>query len=180
MKKLIVTFALTMFSAQVANAAGGYYAGISAGPSGISSDVCDGLPIRCDFSDRGWKIFGGYQATKRFGLEISFVDFGEFTATGPGGTATIEISGFSFVGTGTVPVSERFGLFGKIGLFRWDKEERISGGGQSASIENDGTRLIYGLGAKVKATERVSVRVEWERFSRDNLNLLSAGIALSF
>ena len=179
MNKIVFVFVLTMLSAQVANAANGYYAGMSAGQSRFSSDVCDGLPIRCDFSDTGLKIFGGYQATESVGIEVSFVDFGEFTATGSGGTATIEVSGFSVVGTGTVPVTERFGLFGKVGLLRWDGEARASGG---SLAEDDGTELTYGLGAKMKVTERVGVRVEWERFSdnEDALSLLSGGVVLSF
>ena len=138
MKKLLFTFVLTMLSAQVVNAASGFYTGLSAGQSRFSSDACDGLPISCDFSDTGWKIFGGYQATKNFGIEVSFIDFGEFTVTEPGGTATIEFSGFSFVGTGTVPVSERFGLFGKAGLLRWDGVARLSG---KSLGEDDGTEL---------------------------------------
>jgi len=180
MKKMLFTFVLTMLSAQVVDAASGSYAGVSAGQSRLSSDACDGLPISCDFSDTGWKIFVGYQATKNFGLEVSFIDFGEFTATGPGGTATIEFSGFSFVGTGTVPVSERFGLFGKVGLLGWDSEAHLSGIWLG---EDDGTELTYGVGATVKVTEHVDIRVEWEQFAdldEDDMRLLSAGVVLSF
>ena len=194
MKKIVLVFVLTMLSAQVANAANGYYAGVSAGQSKVS-DFCDGVPggVSCNDSDTGWKVFGGYQATENFGIEVSWVDFGEaildVTPAGFPLTVTGEASGFGVVGTGMLPVSERFGLFGKVGVFRWDLEVRADVFGQSAAVEDDGIGLTYGFGAKVKVTENVGIRVEWEQFpdvgnndttGEDDLSLLSAGVVLSF
>jgi len=203
MKKLLFMFVLTMFSAHAAGAANGFYTGISAGPS-RESTWCDGLSGSCEDSDTGWKVFGGYQATKNFGIEVSYVDFGQWTASGaltdaPSRLVTgkAEVSGFGVSWVATLPVSERFGLFGRVGLFRWDSEFRgtikipgtpgddVLPDGYLLLVEgeDDGVDPTYGLGATVRVTEHVAVRVEWEQFSdvdEEDVRLLSAGVVLSF
>ena len=194
MKKLlfvsssVFAFVLTIVSTQVAHAASGYYAGVSGGQSKVP-DACDDLPggFSCDDSDSAWKIFLGYQATKNFGIEASFVDFGKFSVEFPvigifPVTVVAEASGFGVVGTGTVPLSERFGLFGKVGVFFWDVEARAVGI-SGITFDDDGEDLAFGFGAKVNVTENISLRAEWEQFeevSEEDVRLLSAGVVLSF
>jgi len=186
MKKLLFTFALTMLSTHVADAASGFYAGVSAGQSNASG-WCDGISRSCDDSDAGWKILWGYQATENLGVEVSFVNFGESTVAPI--SFSREASGFGVVGTGTLPVSERFGLLGKVGLFHWDAEFRGFFGELTGPLEQYGIGLTYGLGATVEVTGRVGIRVEWEQFEDvgdseffegEDLRLLSAGVLFSF
>ena len=177
---------LTMLSAHAADAANGFYTGVSAGLS-EDSGWCDGTSRSCDDSDTGWKIFGGYQATKNFGIEVSFVDYGKTTVVPI--SFRREASGFGVVGTGTLPVSERFGLLGKVGLFHWDAKFWGRFGELLGPLSHYGTDLTYGLGATVKMTEHVGIRVEWEQFENvgdseffegEDLRLLSAGVVFSF
>jgi len=177
----------------------GVGAGLAKAPS-----WCDGLSGSCDDSDTGWKIFGGYQVTKHFGIEVSYLDFGRLTASGTltdapslSVTGQGEVSGFGASWVATLPVSERFGLFGRVGLFRWDSKIRGTVRIPSApgsdvlpdgllllvEVDDDGTDPTYGVGARVKVTEHLDIRVEWEQFSdvdEEDVRLLSAGAVLSF
>ncbi len=92
--------------------------------------------------DTGHKIFGGYQMSKHFAIEVAFIDFGDFKS----GTTKISEDGFQGTAVGIIPFGEAFRLFGKGGLFR-----------------NGGTDLSYGFG--LEWGRKFGVRAEWERFA---------------
>lgn len=134
-----------------------------------------------DEKDTGWKLFGGYQFTRNWAVELAYVDLGKVSqdtsATSGAGTDKYRdegtSKGWSIAGVGTVMVSDSFGVFGKLGAFRWDVDTKcsftpISGGGTGcaapANRSASGTDLTYGLGLKYNLTKQTSLRVEWEQF----------------
>lgn len=147
-----------------------------------------------DDSDMGWKLFGGYQVNPNFALELGYVDLGEIsmdvTVTAPvAGTASagIEIDGFALSGLGILPIGDRFGVFGRVGLYAWDgnadMDVTISGVGTvSLSEDADGTDIFFGLGAKYDFTDNLGARVEWERYDidGDDVDLISGSLVFSF
>ncbi len=168
MKKLLLiltALALTGLSGPAfAQANEGWYAGVSVGSSEID-DGCTGVPagVSCDDSDTGIKLFGGKQVTKNWGGEFGFIDLGEATLSAPIGTAKFEADGFFLAGTGTIPFGqkEKFALFGKLGVLRWDVTANVTGLG---SASDDGFSPMFGIGLKYDFTERFGIRGEWERF----------------
>ena len=140
----IVVSIFTSIGSSFALANEGWYAGVSVGSSEVD-DACTGVPagVSCDDSDTGFKLFVGNQSTKNWGSEFGFVDLGEATASGtPFGipsTAKIEADGFFLAGTGTVPLGqeEKFALFGKLGVIRWDVTASATGL-VSGSVSEDG------------------------------------------
>jgi OOP family OmpA-OmpF porin len=157
----------------------GLYFGASAGIT--TADVCDdigGPGISCDDEDTGLKIFGGFGVNPNFAVELGWVDVGEATATGPGGTATLEADGFQFAAVGIFPIGQRFDVFGKIGMYMWDAS--VSGPG--GSVSDDGTDLMFGIGGTWKIGQRLGLRAEWERFDVDDIDidLVSVGVTFSF
>jgi len=140
----------------------GWYGGISFGQS-KAKDACTGLVglgITCDDTDTALTLFGGYQINKSFGAELGYVNLGEVSATGPGGTATIEAKGFELVGVGTLPINQQFSLFGKLGFFRWDLDASAPG----VSISESGMDLTYGFGVKYDFTKNFAVRAYWQQY----------------
>lgn len=159
--------------------AGGY---IGAGAGLTTVDVCDDLnslgATSCDDEDTGLKVFGGYKFNPNFAVEGLWADLGEVSATGPGGTATVEVDGFGAAAVGIIPLNEQFSIFGKVGAFMWD----ASGGGAASGTDDDGTDIMFGAGVSWDFTSRFGVRAEWERFDidGDDVDFLSVGLQINF
>ncbi len=180
-----------------------WYAGIGAGQSDwdiSSSDVNKELAAAgitgtssVDETDTAWKIFAGYQHNKYLGVELGYVDLGEIdidaTTTAPTASTVnvnAEADGFTLSAIGTIPIGDKFGLFGRVGAFYWDVEAKaaavVSGAVATASADDDGTDIFYGVGAKYDFTKNLGVRVEWERFDidGDDVDLVSGSLLYSF
>ena len=172
--KLIGAILLTLGMTGTALAQNGFYAGASIGQATI--DACDGF-TDCDDEDTGWKILGGWEFNRNIALEAAFVDFGEVSGSIGGSAVSAETDGWTLAGKGMLPLTEQFGVFGKFGMIMWDAE----GGGAASGIDDDGTDLIYGLGAQYMFTERFGIVGEWEWYDiDDDVDLFSIGALYKF
>ena len=167
----------------------GWYAGASIGQSEVQ-DFCDGIP-GCDGKDSAWKIFGGYQVNRNFAIELGYTDLGEATVnvSGPGGNlnASVESSAWELVGIGSLPVANRFSVYGKLGLYRGEVEGRGAGTVLGVPVnfneDDSGTDLTFGIGAKFDLTRNLALRGEWQRyndFSGADIDVLSVGLVVRF
>lgn len=177
--KLLGAMVVAMGIAGNAVAANGFYAGASAGS--MEYDICGDLSAlgatSCDDKDSAWKLFGGYDFNQNFALEGAWVDLGEVSASGPGGSAGAEVDGFTVVAKGTLPLGDQFGVFAKAGFFLWE----VEGTGLAAGSDDDGTDLTYGVGAQYMFTDQFGLVGEWERYdSDDDVDLLSLGVMFKF
>ena len=172
--------AIMLFAVAGTAAAQGY---IGAGAGLTTMDLCDDLGgiglTSCDDKDTGMKIFGGFKFNQNLGLEASWVDLGEVSATGPGGTATGEVDGFGLAVMGMIPLNEKFGLFGKVGAYMWDSTVSAPGFG---SVSDDGTDIMFGAGVNWNLTTHFGLRAEWERFDidGDDIDFISIGAQFNF
>ncbi|MGH8687972.1 MAG: outer membrane beta-barrel protein [Burkholderiales bacterium] len=155
----------------------GYYAGASVGLTTV--DLCDNLGgvgfTGCDHSDTGLKLFGGARINRNFAVELGWADLGAARASGPGGSARIDVDGLQVAAVGILPLSSRTRAFGKAGLYVWNTS------GTGAPSDN-GTDLMLGLGGAWSLTPQVDVRGEWERFDvgSNNVDLFSVGLQYNF
>lgn len=209
MKYKFLATALVAALATPAFATEGYYVGASGGEEDAKDfdDVCDdlgsiGFVGSCDETDNGWKIFGGYQFTPNWGLEVFYADLGEAEARGTAPDLGVpvsvsvdaEVDGFGASAVGTWPINDKFSVFGKVGFFTWDLNTSLRGTAIDVGVpvlasidkDDDGTDLTYGIGAQYSFNETFAIRVEWERFDdvgdavESDFDFLSAGIVLSF
>lgn len=157
----------------------GFYAGAGGGFTTV--DVCDDLnalgATSCDDSDFGFKIFGGFKFNQYFGAEAGYVNLGEVSATLSGIGVEVDADGFQLAAVGTYPI-EQFSLLGKVGIYIWDLEASAAG----ASVSDDGTDIMFGLGGAFHFTPQLSVRGEWERFDfdGDDVDFFSASVIYNF
>ncbi len=192
-RKILVAAALAL-SATQASAQGGFLGG-SIGQSDIDDEITTGLingNQSVDGKDTAWKIFGGYMFNRHFGLEAAYVDLGELsysgTFTDAFGTAPVtggkvEVFGFNISAIGALPVTERFSVFGKLGLFFWEAEASDITGGQPFFAQDDGADLSFGVGLGFNFTRNLGVRAEWELFdniSDADASLISVGLFWRF
>ncbi|MFM7895996.1 MAG: outer membrane beta-barrel protein [Flavobacterium sp.] len=94
-------------------------------------------------------------------MESSYVDFGEASDNEPPEwkiSATTLAVGI----TGIAPITDEFDVFGKIGYHFWDVELNESGFGLLA--EEDGSDIMYALGANYKVTSNFSVGVSYSNY----------------
>jgi len=170
-------------SAQQSDA--GWYIGGSYGMTNIDVDT-GGTGFSVDGDDSGFKIFGGFQFTRNWGMEFGYVDFGK---AGIGGsilgipfTGDVGVTAFTFAGTGTLPLSENFALLGKVGLANWDAKVNVSTGFGVGSDSDSGTDIFYGVGLRYSFNKNIGVQVEFEQYETDadSVNMTSVGLRYKF
>lgn len=145
----------------------GFYVGGALGQTSFDVD-CTGA-TSCDDEDSSWKIFGGYQFNKHFALEFGYADLGEATASVslPPFTANgaLKATVWELVAVGSMPIADRFSIFGKIGLYRGDTDFDVTVPGLGSASESDSnTDLTFGIGARYDFTRNLGVRLEWQRY----------------
>jgi OOP family OmpA-OmpF porin len=167
----------------------GFYLGASAGSS--DADDANAIPGlitsgSVDGKDSGLKLFGGYEFTKNFALELALVDLGTLSYSGSFGPfpvtgGKLDTTGFNFSAVGNLPLNPSFSLFAKAGLFFWDAEAQdITGGVPFSGSDND-VDFSLGFGGAYHFNRNFSVRAEWEMFKAlDDISLLSVGVAYKF
>lgn len=172
--KLVGAILLTLGMTGTALAQNGFYAGAGIGQATI--DACDGAN-HCDDEDTSWKIFGGWQLNPNFAIEAGWVDFGEVSGSVGGSAVSAEFDGWTLAAKGVLPLNDQFSVFGKLGMVSWD----VEGGGAASGIDDDGTDLLYGIGAQYMVTDRVGIVGEWEWYDiDDDVDLLSIGVLIKF
>ena len=150
---------------------GRWYVGGSLGAA-TGLDLCAAVtpgfnttPGTCDDSEFAAKVFGGYKFNKYLGAEGALVYLGTADATGTylGVPTTVDVyaGGLELAGMGTIPVTDRFGILGKLGVLLWGIRSET---GIGFDRDDDGASLAIGAGLKYDITEHVGVRFEWEHF----------------
>ncbi len=160
-----------------------------------------------DEDDSGFKIFGGFQFNKFFGVEVGYIDLGEAELKGntgdtfvSGGTTyqflvdgvTVTAEGFSIpvfavfslpMDTATgVDFFKYFTPFAKIGFHYWENDFTVTSSSLSTETgDDDGTDLAFGLGLNINLTRNFSIRGEWERLNtEEESDFFSGSIIFKF
>lgn len=126
-----------------------------------------------------YKIFGGLREDS-IGVELAYIDIGEFKISGPGGTGSIDVFGIELSAVGFLPVGDNFDLLGKIGLFYWEVDATLN---NAPFGSNDGTDLAIGFGGQFKATDNLALRAEYQIFNDvddSDIDMISVGISFNF
>jgi OmpA-OmpF porin, OOP family len=155
-------------------AAQGPYLGGSLGQSTFTK-WCD-VPGSCEDTDTAWKLFGGYRINRHFGIEATYVDWGEVTAS----VGTLEVAAnqhsYGLAAVGMLPVgAPGLELFGKLGFVLTSQETR-----STFTVERDETELHYGFGVKYAFSPNLAARAEWEETEKLKVRLLSIGLEYRF
>lgn len=142
----------------------GLYIGAAAGKA-RTGEGCLGT---CDTTNTTWRAYAGYQFNRHLAVEAGYVDFGKATVSatlaGVPVTSRIETSAWELVGVGLLPLTERFSIYGKLGLFRYESDATTSGafvGATSAS----GTEFTLGAGVQYAITSNFAARFEWQHYT---------------
>ena len=175
MKRMLTALVtgLTLMAPQLqADPYSGFYMGIGAGSTGYADDdlMWNSGYYDLDDADDGYKVYAGYQINKIVGVELSYVDYGTFTAYNGTdfyrqdfkATHIAANAGYSFLQGQLRP-------FGSVGLGYIDHDAT---GALGVIADDISSRSFYfGLGFQYepKALQGVGVRVGYDVdvFDRD-------------
>ena len=158
----------------------GLYAGASIGNASLD-DSFDGLTI--DDNSTAFRIVAGWRFNDYFALEGGYHDFGDFEQTfdvaGTQVTAVLSANGFTFGAVGTIPLSERFALMGRAGMFFWNGSAEINAVSQASPEDNN---PYFGAGLRFDLSEKVQLTGDWTRYDLEDTDsgVLSVGLQYQF
>ena len=181
-----------------------YYGGLSAGQSHSqiddqrSVDTLVGAGVAAPIGSRstqdtGYKVFGGYQFNRNFGVELGYFNLGKFsysttTPTGPL-NGKYDIEGLNLDLVGTFPLSERWSVLGRVGGQYANTRSTFSGTGLGAIANTNPSKeesnVKVGLGLQYELTRSLFLRGEAERYrindaldNRGDVNLFSLSLVM--
>ena len=185
--RLFLFVALLLASALAQAQDSGFYLGGALGQSKLK-DWCSGATATaffnsCNDTDTSWKLLGGYRFNRYVGVEASYIDWGEVTASVTVSGTVAEVAAkqqsYGLAAVGTLPIGERFELFGKAGFLMTEQETRRITPNPS-TVDRDESELHYGLGARFLFTRNWVARAEWENTDKLKVEMLSIGVEYRF
>jgi OOP family OmpA-OmpF porin len=142
----------------------GFYLGAGAGRS-HSGGGCIGT---CDTKDTTWQGYAGYQFNRHFAVEAGYSDFGSLeqggTLFGVPGTVRFDTTAVEADALAIAPFTDKFSVFAKIGIFRYDTDAVASGAVIGTSSAR-GTEFTVGLGVQYTVWGNLAGRLEWQRYN---------------
>lgn len=160
----------------------GGYIGINAGQSDFRQGCGTGL-FSCDDKDDAYSVYGGSMLNNNFGLELGYVNMGDIGRAG----GTTKAHGVNLSLVGKLPVSQTFGVFGKVGTTYGRTSVSAAPGSGVVSGKEDGFGLSVGAGVSFDFSERWSAVLQWDRHDfkfagsgRDNINATTLGLKYRF
>lgn len=148
---------------------------------------CDGV-ADCDDSDATIRGDIGYQFDKNWSAEVGYTSFGTlFKSHDNNFDASQKASAWTVSGIGTLPLGDRFGLFGRAGVARY--EANNSGTVQGVEVKDRKDVKPYaGAGVKFSVTPNFALRAEFQYYadlsgvdgSKDDVQSVYAGAVFRF
>lgn len=204
---VIAAIASPLASAQAVGLDRGWYLGGNVGESRAKIDearIRSGLlgsgfttsSFSDDDRDIGYKLFAGYQMNRYFALEGGYFDLGKFSfnaTTVPAGTlnGSLKLRGVNFDLVGTLPITDRFSAFARVGANYAEVKDNFSGSGavlvRNPNPSKEETNVKYGLGLQYAFNDALAMRAEVERYrindavgNKGDIDLVSLGLIYRF
>ncbi len=158
MKKITAALLLSAAVAAPAFAAdNGFYAGVTLGRSSVGTPAVAVIGASTKSTDTVFGALVGYQINRNVGVEAQFAGAGKFATAST--SAKADTFGANVVGT--LPVSNAFGLYGKLGYASTKSSVSSTVAGVAGATRGAAT---YGLGGVYNATPAVGIRFGWDRY----------------
>ncbi|MEY4640573.1 MAG: hypothetical protein RLZZ227_567 [Pseudomonadota bacterium] len=184
----------------------GWYGGVSLGKTHTdiqSSSLRSALQaarytvtnLDVDDNDAGWKVLGGYHFNQNYAVEATYADLGNFDAHATllpaafqRGKASVHGYGVDLVAT--VPLTDRFSAFGRVGINNLRISQSFSNsaiGAYFADRDDRGMHEKYGAGLEYTFSKALQLRAELEHYRiddnrviDDHIGMLSIGLTYRF
>lgn len=167
--------------------ANGFQVGIDGGQAEVRG-ACDNI-ADCDSADTSFRGNIGYQFTPFVSAELGYTSFGTTFDTHDNlGSASQEAGAITASVVGTIPIGEKFGLFGRVGAARYDLDNSGTVQGVPVQDGDNSTKPYFGAGAKFHVTDNFALRAEYQVYrdlagvngNDDDLHSWSGGVQFTF
>jgi OOP family OmpA-OmpF porin len=136
MKKLVIAAALS--------------AAFIAAPAAAQTYIGGGIgKSDTDTQENSWKVYGGYQFTPAWGVELGYTDLGNYLGE--------EVESWSLAGTATLPMGQKWSLIGKLGFARNNAE---------APAASQKSSTLMGVGVGYALNPNLGLRLEYEDYGK--------------
>ncbi|MBC7684168.1 MAG: porin family protein [Bdellovibrionales bacterium] len=165
-KKIALAATIAILSTGAFAADGQIYAGADIGTTKI-----DGVNDR----ENGYGVFVGYAITPTIAIEAGFRRLADYDLRTNGVNGSLTMDQISLSGVATLPLSNNFSVFGRLGYSQL--KAKASFGGSSGSDSDNGA--VYGVGVGYAFSPTVSARAELQKPSSDATSF-NVGVAFKF
>lgn len=148
--------------AQTDARASGFYVGAAAGQSKYHFSC--GAGCDQDTTPTSFRLLAGYQLNRHFAAELAYNDLGKARFSIPGGSATLSAEVWDLSAIVAWPLSNRFGIFGRLGAYHGKLKQ--SGAGSFGDAAGSADDVTWGMGAQYEATRNLGLRADWQRFAK--------------
>ena len=175
-----VAVSFMLLAGPISAQAGGFFVGGSIGNASLDEDF-DGLVV--DDNSTAFRVVAGWRFNDYFAVEGGYHDFGDFEQTfddaGVPSTVSLSADGFTLGATGAIPVSERFALTGRAGMFFWNGNAEINDVSQATPEDSN---LFLGAGVKYNVSNRFALTGDWTRYELEDAvsGVFSVGLQYEF
>jgi len=190
MKKQLL-LACVLGAATLPAMADNFYVLGDVGQGKMEVDVGDNYTF--DKTSTTYSVGVGYNFNQFFAVELAYRDLGDVTDRGnfsDGGVYRDKRSADAFQASvvGSLPISDDFSLFGRVGVAKIDVDYDYTetGGGLdplSASGSHTKTKALVGVGASYKIAPQLTLRAEYNQFAKwddTKLSGMTIGATYSF
>lgn len=166
-QKIAIAAALVVASSTaIAGGTSKFYAGADVGTTKAEGDANQ---------ETGYGAFAGYQFNQNIAVEAGVRRLADMDESFEGVNFSNHLDQLSLSAVGTLPLSNGFSVFGRLGINRINL--KASGGG--FTFKEHETRGLYGIGVAYSFSPAISARVEVQKPMSDLTNL-SAGVSYKF
>ena len=169
-KKIAVAAALVIASSSAfAQQAPQFYVGAD-----VASTKVDGFD-----RDEGAGLFVGYKFNQNFAVEAGWHQLAEFKGREDGIDAKLKFEQTDISVIGTLPLSNGFAVYGRLGYNQVKVKARVSYDGDSGSGSETEDKVVYGAGVSYNFTPAFTGRVEVQQPHSD-ITKIAVGVAYNF
>jgi OOP family OmpA-OmpF porin len=127
--------------------------------------------------DTSFKVLGGYQINKNFAVEAGYIDFGKVSS----GPVNVKANALELVGVGSLPITNQFSVYGKLGFARGE----VKASSPLGSATEDSVEVTYGAGVQYDVSRNLGIRGEWQKYpdlgdGASDVSVLSIGVIYRF
>ena len=129
------------------------------------------------------KAFAGWRFHRMLAVELTYLDFGDVSATGTAGggdvDASTNVKAVGISALGIVPLGERVSVFGRLGILHTRARSKASGA-VLAQDERNEEEMHVGIGGMLKLSRGWALRLEFERVNDSKIDFSSIGAQYLF